>query len=79
VGWASAYEIFDPVCQKLQASFLWDSTRKDILITLIKVLQELDWDTEDESLELFSDDPVTIQAFAACGVHLTHDELEDFS
>lgn len=70
MGWNTANEIFDPVCAKLQHSHLWDSTRKDILVTLIQTLQDGDWDTEDESLERFKDDAIVVRAFGQCGVHL---------
>jgi hypothetical protein len=68
MGWNSAGEIFDPVCRELQRSFLQTPTRKKILVTLIKALQELDWDTEGESLELFQEDSVVIAAFKECGI-----------
>lgn len=70
MGWASAGDIFNPVCEKLQVAHLWDSTRKDILVTLISALQEGDWDTEDESLEKFEDDPIVVAAFRECGVEI---------
>jgi len=62
MGWAGASGIFDPVCEELQRSHLWDSTRKNILVTLIEALGQ-DWDTEGESLERFQDDDVVVAAF----------------
>jgi hypothetical protein len=70
MGWASASEIFDPVCKELQKSFLVPETRQKILVVLIKALQDSDWDTEDESLNEFSDDPAVVKAFGECGIYL---------
>jgi hypothetical protein len=69
MGWNSASEIFDPVCEALQNAFLIPQTRKKILVTLITALQEGDWDTEDESLDKFQDDRVVVEAFKECGVY----------
>lgn len=63
MGFNTGGYIFDPVCRKLQTSFIWPQTRQVILVTLIKALQAQDWDTEYESLELFTDDPVVVAAF----------------
>lgn len=70
MGWASAGYIFDPVCKALQKSFMVPEARQKILVTLIKALQDGDWDTEDESLEQFAEDPVVVKAFQECGVYL---------
>lgn len=70
MGWNSAGGIFDPVCEALQKSFLVPEARQKILVTLIRVLQENDWDTEDESLGDFADDPVVVAAFRECEVYL---------
>jgi cobalamin biosynthesis Mg chelatase CobN len=67
MGWASGGYIFDPVCEALQQAFLVPEARKKILVTLIKALQDGDWDTESESLEQFADDPVVVAAFQECG------------
>lgn len=68
MGWNTANEIFDPVCRMLQKSFLVPQTRKAIMVTLIKALQDQDWDTEDESLEIFAGDAVVVAAFKECGI-----------
>lgn len=73
MGWNTANDIFDQVCRKLQTSFVWPQTRQAILVTLIKALQEQDWDTEDESLELFLDDPVVVAAFRETCPAMTED------
>lgn len=70
MGWASASEIFNPVCIALQKAFMIPEARTAVLVTLIKALQDGDWDTEDESLEEFKDDPAVVAAFRQCGVYL---------
>jgi hypothetical protein len=47
-----------------------DQTKRKVLGDLIGGLRDGDWDTEDESLEDFLDDPATVQAFADHNVHL---------
>ena len=68
MGWNTANDIFDPVCELLQTAHVWPQTKKRILVALIKALQEQDWDTEDESLERFPNDPIVVEAFRECGV-----------
>ena len=71
MGWASVgHSIFDPVMKALQESDAKPEVKKSVAVQLISVLQAEDWDTEDESLEEFSDDPVIVAAFAECGVYL---------
>lgn len=70
MGWASAGGIFDPVCEGLQTAFLVPEQRQKILVLLIKALQDGDWDTEDESLGRFADDPVVVAAFRECEIYL---------
>ncbi|MGW5123256.1 hypothetical protein ACWEQ7_04175 [Streptomyces sp. NPDC004069] len=72
MGWNSANQIFDPVARALIEANASDDTKRDVLGKLIGQLQDNDWDTEDESLEDFLDDPAIVQAFAARDVHL-HD------
>ncbi|MFF7880989.1 hypothetical protein ACH40F_08075 [Streptomyces sp. NPDC020794] len=71
MGWNSANRIFDPVAQALIKAGADDDTKRTVLRDLIKELQEGDWDTEDESLEDFLDDPAIVQAFADRNVHLS--------
>jgi hypothetical protein len=71
MGWNSANRIFDPVAHALIKTGADDATKRKVLGDLIKELQEGDWDTEDESLEDFLDDPAIVQAFADKGVHLS--------
>lgn len=71
MGWSSANSIFDPVARSLQDAGVPDATKRKVLGDLISGLQGGDWDTEDESLELFLDDPAIVSAFADSGVHLS--------
>ncbi|MER7813839.1 hypothetical protein [Streptomyces sp. NPDC096153] len=69
MGWSSANEIFNPVARALQTAGADDDTKRKVLGDLIAGLQQGDWDTEDESLEDFLDDPAIVAAFADHGVH----------
>jgi hypothetical protein len=71
MGWSSANDIFNPVARSLIDAGVSDSTKLVVLGGLIRQLQDNDWDTEDESLEDFLDDPAVIRAFADRGVHLS--------
>ncbi|MET8475401.1 hypothetical protein ABZY90_19705 [Streptomyces sp. NPDC006422] len=71
MGWSSAGSIFDPVAKALQDAGVDDATKRDVLGQMIGNLQDGDWDTEDESLEGFLDDPAIVSAFADRGVHLS--------
>ncbi|MFE2712272.1 hypothetical protein ACFXKI_09845 [Streptomyces mirabilis] len=71
MGWNSAHEIFNPVAKALQDTGADDTTKRKVLGDLIGNLQGNDWDTEDESLEDFLDDPAIVQAFADHDVHLS--------
>ena len=71
MGWNSANRIFDPVAKALiDTGAAHDATRK-VLSELISELRDGDWDTCDESLEDFLDDPAIIAAFADHNVHLS--------
>jgi hypothetical protein len=71
MGWASAGQaIFDPVMQALIDAGASDEIKATIASRLIDVLQENDWDTEDESLEEFANDPVIVAAFADHEIYL---------
>jgi hypothetical protein len=71
MGWSSANEIFNPVARSLIDAGADDTTKRKVLGDLIDRLQDGDWDTEDESLEDFLDDPAIVQAFADHNVHLS--------
>jgi len=68
MGWASAGAIFDPVAQALIDAGASDDLKTTVLAKLIGQLQEGDWDTEDESLDKFKDDPAIVAAFRQNGV-----------
>lgn len=63
MGWNSANEIFDPIARALIELHAPDEMKVQILSNLIAQLQEMDWDTEDESLEEFKDDLAIVEAF----------------
>ncbi|WP_372352663.1 hypothetical protein [Streptomyces sp. KL116D] len=71
MGWSSANSIFDPVAKALVETGADDDTKRKVLGDLIHELQDGDWDTEDESLEDFLDDPAIVSAFADRNVHLS--------
>lgn len=70
MGWASAGEIFDPVAQALIDCNASDELKTKVLGTLIGQLQDGDWDTEDESLDAFQNDPAIVTAFREHDVYL---------
>lgn len=79
MGWNSGNEVFDPVAEMVRFTGIPDDAKRLILGTLIRVLQDLDWDTEDESLERFRDDPGIVEAFRRAGVPGDDDEdYEEF-
>jgi hypothetical protein len=63
MGWNSAGEIFDPVAQAMIELNASDEMKIRVLGDLIGALQDGDWDTEDESLDQFGDDPAIVEAF----------------
>lgn len=79
MGWASAGpEIFDPVARALVDHVADADVRQIVASRLIATLQAGDWDTEDESLDEFSDDLAIVAAFAENGVHLDRNDGEDY-
>lgn len=74
MGWSSANEIFNPVAQSLIDTGATPEMKRNVLGRLINQLQDGDWDTEDESLDAFRDDPAIVQAFADHDVHLEEDD-----
>lgn len=81
MGWASAGEIFDPVCalivKGVEGKAIAEDEATKVLKTLIAKLQDGDWDTEYESLSEFREHPFVVAAFEAQGVELYVDEDED--
>lgn len=70
MGWNTANQIFDPVARALIDAGATDELKTRVLGELIGQLQQEDWDTEDESLDEFKDDPAIVAAFAANDVVL---------
>lgn len=71
MGWASGGYIFDPVCEALLDTDIADDKLEKVLTTLIKALQDGDWDTEDESADEFENHPrgaVVMKAFRNCDI-----------
>lgn len=78
MGWNSANQIFDPIARTLIELNAAPEVKRRVLGDLISTLQDGDWDTGDESLEDFADDPAIVAAFADHGVHFTRaDEDSD--
>lgn len=74
MGWASAGEIFDPVCSLIvkgvEGKAIAEDEATKVLKTLIAKLQDGDWDTEEESLAAFVDHSCVVAAFVAQGVEV---------
>lgn len=69
MGWGSAGAKFiDPVARALQEAGASDELKEKTLTPMIANLQQEDWDTELDSLQLFLDDPGVVQAFANNGI-----------
>lgn len=75
MGWASGNEVFDPVARELQR-LLGDQpqARQNIAAELIHALQQRGWDTEDESLGEFRNDPAIMAAFNQNQIYLEVDD-----
>jgi len=63
MGWASAGSIFDPIAQALIDERASVELKRKVLVKLIEVLRDGDWDTEDKSLSQFRHDPAIVSAF----------------
>lgn len=67
MGWASGSLHFDAIFKPLQE--LYDAgnmpaeTLKTVAKTVIEVFEDMDWDTEGESLETFEDCEPIVEAF----------------
>lgn len=69
MGWGSAgIKIFDPVARALINAGTAEAEREEVLAGLIPALQAEDWDTEQDSLDRFLNDPPTVRAFARHGI-----------
>ena len=68
MGWSGGDEVFDPVASALINSRATDTVKTEVLSELIAALQNRGWDTEEESLGDFQDDPAIVEAFRRNGV-----------
>lgn len=75
MGWASAGAIFEPIAQALIDHKASVELKRKVLVKLIDVLRDGDWDTEDESLSQFRHDPAIVSAFYTA---LRCRELEEY-
>lgn len=84
MGWSSGTDIFDAVADALIAAGVDDRTLREVTTILIDKLRDSDWDTWDESLERYTDNPAILEAFHrnGCntglseGVYDVHGELD---
>ncbi|MFC8432220.1 hypothetical protein [Streptomyces sp. NPDC057253] len=69
MGFGSAgLTFFNPVARSLIEAGASDEVKEKTLTKLIADLQDEDWDTELDSLQLFLDDPAIVRAFANNGI-----------
>lgn len=74
MGWASGSGIFDPVADALIEAGASDELIVKTLVPLIDKLRDEDWDTWDESLTRYRDNPVIVEAFAKAGCEIEPDD-----
>lgn len=81
MGWSSGDEVFDPVCTTIVNGVVTGQMEVDfateVLIKLIRGLQDRGWDTEDESLGEFRDREFVVAAFKAQGVELSSEDDQE--
>lgn len=63
MGWNSANPIFDETARAVLNANIGSEKTTDILTVLIDQLRDGDWDTLDESINEFRDEPAVIAAF----------------
>lgn len=68
MGWASGDQVFDPVARELIAARADANMKRRVLSVLIRQLRERGWDTEGESLGLFTSDQAIVAAFRENGI-----------
>ncbi len=69
MGWSSANPIFNRTANAIISTGIPDEAVTAICVALIRVLQDGDWDTEDESLDKYTNYPAIVEAFRQCGVY----------
>ena len=67
MGWASASGIFDNVANAIIEAGVEAEKGTAILADLISNLSYDDWDTQDESIEGFRNNPMVMEAFQIAG------------
>ena len=60
MGWASGGDIFDRTARALLGSGVEDRIVTEVLAALTGALADGDWDTLDESVEAFADQPAVL-------------------
>lgn len=63
MGWSSGGDIFNGVAKALVELGADERIKRGVLGPLIDSLRDGDWDTEDESMQEFRDDPVIVELF----------------
>ena len=77
MGWSGGNTVFDPMCWDILHSSMGVKEQGRMLVKLIKSLQELDWDTEDESLSRFHPNPLVTEVFKVCGISFINFDDEE--
>ena len=77
MGWASASGIFEPVADALIEAEADANVKQAVCSALIGALRGRGWDTEAESLGLYTDDPAIRAAFREHGVEVMCNEEHD--
>lgn len=70
MGWSSANAYFDVVVQELEIANVPEEAQFSILKSLAAELRAGDWDTLDESLEAFPDNPAVRRVMAEYDIRL---------
>lgn len=65
MGWASAGAVFDRIANALIDANAAPMLKRAVLAPLADVLRDGDWDTVDESIDTFADDPVIASVLVA--------------
>jgi hypothetical protein len=77
MGWASASGIFTPVADAMIRTGTTDEQKTEVLSALIRTLLDGDWDTADEVIGEYEDDPAVLEAFRRHGVIIECDDASD--
>lgn len=81
MGFSKGNEVFgqmaDYLIRLVAINKISEDVAQGIAGALIETLQDVDWDTESESLENYSHVSFIIEAFDDCGITLDEDDDED--